>query len=83
MKIAPKRWGKDKNDDNNSKIIIIIIIIMIIIIIIIVWSVYSEEIILNDYNAITYEKYSKMVLFCKYNWDHKKYVNLVFYNLVF
>ena len=56
---------------------------MIIIIIKIVWSVYSEEILLDDKNAITWEKYNKMVLFCKYNWDHKKYVDLVFHNLVF
>ena len=61
----------------------ILLIKLIIITVIIVWSVYSGEILLNDYNTITWEKYNKMVLFCKYNWDHKKYVNLVFYNLVF
>ena len=59
-------------------VIIIITIIIIIIIIIIVWSVYSKEILLKDYNAITWERYNEMVLFRKYNWDHKKCVDLVF-----
>ena len=37
----------------------------------------------KDYNAITWKKWNKMVLFCKYNCDYGKYINLRFYNLVF
>ena len=43
----------------------------------------NKNSIITIITIITWKKCNKIVLFFKYNWNHKKYVDLLFYNSVF